>query len=106
MGREGVAQGSDAPPCGFDGSLCGFAQEVLELGADLLDQIEIGTVGRQEQQVCAPVPDRGPDGGSLVAREVVHDDDVARLLRRTELQFDPRGKAGGADRLIELESPA
>jgi hypothetical protein len=30
---------------------------MLELGEDLLDRIEIGTAGRQEDQVCAAVAD-------------------------------------------------
>lgn len=32
------------------GTLSGFAHQVLELGEDLLDRIEIGAVRRQEQE--------------------------------------------------------
>jgi hypothetical protein len=39
---EGVEEGPDALPCCFDGSLCGFAEDQLELGKDLFDRIEIG----------------------------------------------------------------
>jgi len=56
--REGIEQGTDALPRCFDGSLCGFSEQVLELGEDLLDRIEVWTVGRQEQQARAS----GPDG--------------------------------------------
>ena len=43
-------------PGGIDGAFGGFAHEVLELGEDLLDGIEIGAVGRQEHKArpCAP----------------------------------------------------
>jgi hypothetical protein len=34
----------------FVSSLGGFAHEVFELGEDLFDRIEVGAVGRQEQQ--------------------------------------------------------
>ena len=29
---EGIEQGSDTPPCGFDGALVGFAEQGFELG--------------------------------------------------------------------------
>jgi len=76
---------------------------VLELGEDLFDRIEVGTVGRQEQKACAPGPDRSPDGGSLVAGQVVEDDDVAGREGGTELFLDPCGEASGIDRLVEDE---
>jgi hypothetical protein len=42
-------------PGGFDGAFGGFAQQGFELGKDLFDWIEIGTVGRKEEQLgrCA-----------------------------------------------------
>jgi len=40
---------ADAAPSVFDGPLGGFAHSVFELGEDLLDRIEIGAVGRQEE---------------------------------------------------------
>ena len=42
-------EGSDAPPRGGGGALGGFSQEMLQLGEHLLDRVEIGTVGRQEE---------------------------------------------------------
>ena len=42
-------------------SLVGFAQQGLELGEDLLDGIEIGRVGRQEEEASAL--QRGSGGG-------------------------------------------
>lgn len=76
---------------------------MLQLGEHLLDRIEIGAVGREEQEPRALGPDRGPDGWPFVAGEIVHDDDVAGRECRAELFFDPCGEAGGVDRLIEDE---
>lgn len=59
--REAVEEFADASPDGFDGSLGGFAQARFQLGEDLFDRIEVGAVGRQEDQVCARLSD-GPAG--------------------------------------------
>ena len=59
----------------------GLAEESFEFGEDLLDRIEIGTVGRQEEQLGAGRPDRASDGFSLVTAEIVDDDNVAELKR-------------------------
>ncbi len=103
MWREGVEQGSDAPPSGFLCAFGTFAQEVFEFGEDLLDRIEVWAVGRQEQQARAFFPDRSSDGRLLVAGEIVEDDDVAWPQCRAELFLDPLGEAGAIDRLIEHE---
>ena len=103
MGREGIEQGTDAPPRCFDGSFCGFPEQVFQLGEDLLDRIEVWAVGRQEQQARASGPDYVPDSGLLVAGQVVEDDDVAGRERGAELLFDPLGEAVAIDRLIEDE---
>ena len=76
---------------------------MLELGEDLLDRVEVGAVGRQEQEVRASGPDGDPDGRLLVAGEVVEDDDVARPERRAQLLLDPLGEACAVDWLIEHE---
>ena len=52
------------PPCGFDGARLGLAQEVLELGEDLLDGIEVGRVGRQEEELGACGADGSTDGSA------------------------------------------
>jgi hypothetical protein len=76
---------------------------MLELGEDLFDRIEIGAVGWQEQEARASGSDGGPDGGLLVAGEVVHDDDIVSGKRRAQLLLDPLGEACAIDRLIEDE---
>ena len=47
LGRELVEELSDGIVQGFDCSRRGLAQEMLELGEDLLNRIEVGAVGRQ-----------------------------------------------------------
>ena len=64
-------------PCGFDGSFLCLSHEVFEFGEHLFDRIEIGTVGREEQEPCSGTLDDLPDRVALVAAEVVHDDNVA-----------------------------
>jgi hypothetical protein len=41
----------DLPSGGVGGALCGFAEQGLELGEDLLDRVEVGTVGGQEEEL-------------------------------------------------------
>jgi hypothetical protein len=74
---EAREQSADSSPSGVDGPLGGFAEQGLELGEDLLDRIEIGTVGRQEEELGAGSPDGSSDGFTLVTAEIVEDDDVA-----------------------------
>jgi hypothetical protein len=45
-GREGRQQVADGVPQGIDGAGGGFAQQRLELGEDLFDEIEVGAVRR------------------------------------------------------------
>ena len=54
---------------------------MLEFGEDLFDRVEVGAVGRQEDEVSAPGPDGGARRLALVAAEIVQDDDVARRKR-------------------------
>jgi len=81
--------------------LSGFAHQVLELGEDLLDRIEIWAVWRQEQQPGAGTTDRVADGGPFVTAQIVHDDDIAGRERRHEELLDILGEALAVDRLVE-----
>jgi len=71
-GAECVEERSDAPPSCLVISLCRFAHEVLEFGEDLLDRIEIGAVGRQEQEPGSGATDRLSNGRPFVAAQIVH----------------------------------
>jgi len=77
---------------------------MLKLGEHLLDRVEVGPVWRQEQEACTPGPDRSPDGGLLVAGQVIEDDNVACAKRWTELLLDPLRERRAIDRLIEDEA--
>ncbi len=76
-GAEEIEQFADPSPGGLDAAGLGFSHEVLELCEDLLDRVQVGAVGRQEDEVRASGSDGGPRGLALVAAQVVHDDDVA-----------------------------
>ena len=101
MRGEAVEEVADALPGGFDGSLGGLAQQGLELGEDLLDGIEVGTVGRQEEQLGAGGADGAAHGLAFVAAEIVHDDDVAGLERRDENLLDIGEEAFAVDRPVD-----
>ena len=84
-----------------EGPLCGLAQEVLHLGEDLLDRVEVRAVGRKEKEPCPSRSDRGTDSVVLVAAEVVEDDDVARLQRWNQNLIDIGPEALAVDWTIE-----
>ena len=88
-------------PGGFDGSLGGFAEQGLELGEDLLDGVEIGAVGGQEQEFRAGSADGLADSLALVATEIVHDDDVAWFERRYQNLLDIGEEAPPVDRSVD-----
>jgi hypothetical protein len=88
-------------PCCFDSSLGGLPEQGFQLGEHLLDRIEIGTVGRQEEKVRADCTDGSAHGMALVATEIVHDDDVAGLERRYEELLDIGFEAFAVDRSIK-----
>ena len=76
-GWKRVEKVADGSPQGVEGSSCGFAQQRLELGEELLDGVEIGTIGRQVKQRGTGALDGGAHWLALVGAEIVHDDDVA-----------------------------
>ncbi len=65
--------------------------------------IEVGRVGRQEEEPGAGCPDGAPHGLSFVAAEIIHDDDVAGDERRHEKPFDIGQEASAVDGAIEDE---
>jgi hypothetical protein len=65
-----------------------WRRRVLSFGEGHFDGIEIGTVGRQEQNPCAPVANGFFGGLAFMRRQIVHDDDVAGLEGRGGLGFD------------------
>ena len=49
---EGVECFADRSKDSFDRARCGVAQQVLELGEDLFDRVQIGRVFGEEEQLC------------------------------------------------------
>ena len=83
------------------GALGGLAHKVFELGEHLLDRVQIRRVGRQEEELGADRSQGGAYGSTLVAAEVVHDDDVSVLECRDEALLDVGKEAAAIDRSVE-----
>jgi hypothetical protein len=78
----GAKERTDRAPGRLDGALCGFAQQVLEIGEDLLNGVEIRAVRREEEEPCA--------GGSA---EIVEDYDIPKLRSCDQYFFDIKTEA-------------
>ena len=85
----------------LDGSLGGLAQQVLELGEELLDRVQVGGVFRQEEELGAGRADGAAHGLALVGAEIVHDDDVAGPERGDENLLDIEAEALAVDRPVD-----
>ena len=96
-----MKQLSNAFPCGLDGSFRRLSLQGFEFSEDLFDWVDVGRVGRQEQQVGFGRSDRGSNSFALVTAKVVQDDDVAWFERRHENLFDVFPEAFSVDRAIE-----
>lgn len=68
--------------------------------ASLLDRVQVGTVGRQEQEPCADAPDGAANCGTLMAGEIIHDHHITCRECRDETLLDIAGEAVAVDRLI------
>jgi len=92
---------ADLPPCGLEGSFVGFPQECLQFCEDLLDGIEVRTVGREKEQLCADRADQAADSLALVATEIVDNDDVALAEGRQKHLLDIGQEAAAIDRAVD-----
>lgn len=88
-------------PCIFHGPLLCHAHPMLDLCEDLLDGIEVRGVGWQEPQACPCTFDDLSDNGSLMASEIVQNDDIARLERWQEHLFDIGAERRAVDRAVK-----
>jgi len=73
---EEVEELASFSPGGFDVSRPSLLHHVFEFDEDLFDWVQVGAVGRQEDEVRASGCDGGARGLALVAAKVVQDDDV------------------------------
>jgi len=78
---------------GVDCSGRQLSQERFELGEELFDGIEVGTVGRQITQFGAGGFNRRTDSSDPVAGQIVHNDDIA-------------GSQDGNDELLDVGAKA
>jgi len=84
-----------------DRALLGGAHPVLDLGEGLFDRIEVGGVWRQIPEPCAGGLDQAAQSSRLVATEIVHDDDIARLKLRDENLLNIGAEAFAVDWAVE-----
>jgi len=84
-----------------DGPCGGLAQQRFEFGVCVFDRIEVGRIGRQQDQACTAGLDRGADGGAFVRRQIVHHDDVAGIESRRQHLFDIGAECGSVHRAVE-----
>jgi len=94
---------ANSGPKTFDGSLGRLSQQRLELCEGVLDGIEIGTVGRKVEKVCAGGFDQFAHSRPLVAGEIVHDHDVAHAQFRNENLLDVGLEGQTVDRSVDHE---
>ena len=85
---DNVDQRANLSSSCFDGAWLCRAHEVLELGEELLDRVQVGAVGWQEDQMSPCGPDGTPCAVPLVAAEVIENDDVACGQGRHEHLLD------------------
>ncbi len=100
-GCELFEQDADAVPDVSDGSFIGLSQQGLELGEHHLDRVQVGAVGRQEQEVCAGSADGAANIDALVATKVVEDHDIAGPERWCEELLNPGEEDRAVDRAID-----
>ena len=101
MRGECIEKHSDPAPSRLDGSLGRFSQQGFELGEDLLNGIEIGTVGRQEEEFGAGGADGFANGLALMAAKIIEDDNVAWFERRNQELFNVGEEASAVDRAVD-----
>ena len=99
-GREGFGDACDCCPQAVDGPLSGLAQGRRELGEGHLDGVEWG---RQEEQRDTGYLDVFAELWSLVAGQVVHDDDFAGAQFGDQHLVDTGLGSRTVDRRVEHE---
>jgi hypothetical protein len=92
---------SDLSPCCLDGPRLGHSHEVLELGEELLDGVEVGAVGRQKEHVGSRLADSASRCPAFVAAEIVEDDDIPFGEGRSQYLLDVEGEEFAVDGAID-----
>jgi len=92
---------SDLSPCVLDGPRLGLSHEVLELGEELLDGVQVRAVGRQKEHVGSGLPDGASCRLAFVAAEIVEDHDIAFGKGRRQYLLDVEGEELPVDGAID-----
>ena len=85
---EEITDISDGLPEGVEASGGDASEMGLEFGEGHLDRVEIGTIGRQEEEPGASVGEALGGAAAFVDGEIVEDDDIALRQGRCELGLD------------------
>lgn len=83
-----IANVADRSPKCIDGAGFDATEMGLEFGERHLDGVEVGAVGREEEEPGAALFEDGPGLFAFVARQIVEDDHVSPAQGRRELGFD------------------
>lgn len=101
VGADLIEQRADAFPDSVSRTLVGFSKQRFELGEGLLDRIEVGAVGWQQEAMGAGVSNGATDGLACVAAQIVEHDDVAGEQDRDEELGHPGEEDRPVDRAID-----
>ena len=100
-GGEGLESVANSGPQAGDRPGRGSPQAGFEFGKDLLNGIEVGTVGGQIEQARSDSLNRLPHPCDFMTGQIVHDDAVARLQGGRQDLFDIGHTARAIDRPIQ-----
>jgi hypothetical protein len=92
---------SDLSPCGLDGPRLSHSHEVLELGEELLNGVEVRAVGRQKEHVGSRLPNSASRRLAFVAAEIVEDHDIAFGKGRSQYLLDVEGEEFPVDGAVD-----
>ena len=85
---DGLAEPLDRVAGALEGVGGDLAEDRFELGEQLFDRVEIGTVGGKVDKNCTASFDGLSDAGNLVNGDIVHEHDVTAFQGRSENLFD------------------
>lgn len=97
---EGFEGFTDALPSCVDASLVGLSHESFEFCEHHLDRVQVGGVGWQEEEAGPGSSDSVSGWPTLMAAEIVEDDDVSGRQCRDQGLFQPGGEGSPIDRTI------
>ncbi len=101
VGGEVVKPLANALPQVVGVSFPGFAQEVLESVEDLLNRVQVGRIGGQEQPMCASGFNGVSHRLALAASQIIEHDHIAGAKRRRQELFDVAAEYLTIDRPVD-----